>query len=599
MRYSNLIKSLAAGLILLGVATGSQADFIDKWVNGFYYEGSTTPDPRRGLGVQYIPIGPEAGVLFVAYYAYDLEGNPFWVQGASPVYSGDFRAEIPLALVEGGSFGDANGTPSDTDPNWGTGTFTVNSCNDITWAWTSPNVDDGSNTMNSVNQVTNIYPAGQPSSQCVYQEAFAGCPEWATEVAERVCLVSGDEYTEDLHFTNNTLWYLEGAVFIGEKDNPDNTNALYIEPGTRIVSADENTLLSISRGAKIFAEGVAHAPIVMTGLNTATLNPNVEGGAAGSSQDWGGFTINGKSYLNTCDTLGECTAQGEGSTGTFGGNDPHDSSGVIRFLRVQFSGFKFNDQDELNGIAFQGVGDGTVVENIQVHATADDGVEFFGGTVNVKNLVVTYAEDDSIDWTMGWNGKIQNALVMQDPSPDLADRGIEADNLEQNNDATPRALAEIANATFIGNPSSTAVTARRGTGLKLTNVVFTGFNKCYDLDSSSTFTNAGAPPFPGGLTGNVTIENSILDCDTVWDDEDGDPWLVSEFGQSQPNNMEMSALLNGVYPPEDAEWASGFDLDREKFSDYFNNFPHIGAFSMDPKESWTSGWTLPMPAYDK
>lgn len=333
----------------------------------------------------------------------------------------------------------------------------------------------------------------------------------------------------------------------------------------------------------------------MMGIYGATADPNDPEDCAGAAGDWGGLTINGRSYINTCDSLGECTAEGEGESDPCGGNFPNDSSVTLRYVRVQFAGTLFTDKNELNGIALQGVGSGTVIENVQVHANADDGIEFFGGTVNAKNVVVTMAEDDSIDCTQGWNGQLQNVLVIQDPNPDKADRGIEADNLEQNNDATPRALAEIANATFIGNLGSTGATFRRGTGAKLSNVIFTGFGKCIDIDSEAMFTNGGSAPFPEGLSDALTLENSVLDCTTVYDDEDGDPWLVSEWGNFQPNNLQQAANLDGVYPNE----SSYFPLDKAKYSDFFQNNGYIGGFPANQDVTWTHNWTLRNSLYTK
>lgn len=580
MSAKNWFNSLLAGFLLLGAASVAQADIIDKWINGFYYEPDT--GSRRGLGLNYLSTGPEKGIVFAAFYTFDeTTGAPFWVTGSGAVQAGDFSTEITLKLVEGGSFGAEIGDPQNTDENWGTATVTINSCNSVTWSWTSDNVADGSLEEASVLNLT----TGVPNSHCVYQEAFSACPDFASEGADpRTCVISGGEYTEDLHLTNDTTWVLNGAVFIGEKDNANNTNAIFIEPGTRIIGVDQS-LLGISRGARIFAEGVPHAPIVMTGVNTASdpVTP-------GSSGDWGGLTINGKAPINTCDTIGQCSALGEGESGPYGGDDENDSSGVLRYTRVQFAGILFTDENELNGIAFQGVGRGTVVENVQIHANADDGVEFFGGTVNARNLVLTDIEDDSVDWTQGYRGRLQNILVMQAGNVEIgADRGIEADNLEANNDAEARAKPWIANATFIGRADTKGATFRRGTGVNITNSIFTGFGKCIDIDSSSTFENAGSPP--GALSGNLTMENTIVNCETSFDEEDGDPWTVQSWFEAQDGNSEENPALEGVFPPAGAAYTNGFPLDREKFDSFFQNYDHIGAFS-GAKQAWTHGWTL-------
>jgi len=575
-RFNSLLLGLA---MLLSVSIG-KADFIDGWVNGFYYEAGA--GSRRGLGLQYIPTGPEAGVLFAAFYTFDeTTGAPFWITGAAPVYSGQFSVEIPLELVEGGSFGAVIGNPGTTDANWGTATLTMNSCSDMTWSWTSTHVADGSLTENNTQDIV----FGVPNSQCVYQQPFSGCPDYATAGADpRTCIIPGGEYTQDLHLTNDTLWVLTAPVFIGLKDSADNTNSITIDPGTRIIGIGES-LLGISRGAKIFAEGTPNAPIVMTGQYTAS-DPE----RPGSSGDWGGMTINGKATINTCPNLGECTALGEGGSGTFGGNDDHDSSGVMRYLRVQFAGILYSDENELNGIAFQGVGDGTVVDHVQVHANADDAMEFFGGTVNVKNVVLTSAEDDSLDWTHGWRGHVQNVLVIQDSNIEIpSDNGIEADNYENDNDATPRAQPKIANATFIGRSDNNGALFRRGTGVNVTNSIFTDFGTCIDIDSSATFANAGTPV---NLTGNLTMENTIINCATPFVEESGDPWTVQSWFEAQPGNMQANPMLNGPFPPAGASYLHGYPIDRDTFGNFFDDVDYIGAFSNNGSAAWTHGWTL-------
>lgn len=584
MSAKNRLYGMLAGLmmlscVMLGFASAASAEFIDQWTSGAYYEQGT--DSRRGLFLKYIATGPEAGLLFSAFYTFDeTTGKPFWVTGTGAVKAGDFSVDMDLILVEGGSFGAVIGNPVNTDSQWGTATVTVNSCSDITWSWASANVVDGSLNESSIQELVN----GVPNSQCVYQKAFTSCPSFATAGAdERTCVITGGEYTQDLHLTNDTLWVLNGAVFVGEKENANNTNAVYIEPGTRIIGVGES-ILGISRGARIFAEGTPTAPIVFSGVNTASdpVNP-------GRAGDWGGLTINGKAPINTCTTIGACTAEGEGQSGPYGGNNPNDSSGVMRYMRVQFAGILFTDENELNGIAFQGVGRGTVVENIQIHANADDGVEFFGGTVNVRNLVLTDIEDDSVDWTQGYEGRLQNILVVQSDNLEIgADRGIEADNLEGNNDAENRAKPWISNATFIGRADTTGATFRRGTGINITNSIFTNFGKCIDLDDSSTFTNAGTP---ANLSGNTTMENTILDCSSNFVEESGDPWTVQAWFQAQSGNSQTSANLEGVFPPAGAPYLNGYPVDMSKFDSFFQNYDHIGAFS-SAKSAWTHGWTL-------
>ncbi|MEJ2533901.1 MAG: hypothetical protein P8008_00095 [Gammaproteobacteria bacterium] len=211
--------------------------------------------------------------------------------------------------------------------------------------------------------------------------------------------------------------------------------------------------------------------------------------------------------------------------------------------------------------------------------------------------MLTDIRDDSLDWTEGWQGRVQNLLVIQSrdfAASDEGDRGIEADNLEGDNDAEPRAKPWISHATFIGRPDTTGATIRRGTGVNITNSIFTGFQNCIDIDDASTFTNAGTPP--DNLSGNLTIQNSIVNCERNFVEEDGDPWTVQSWFEAQSGNQATDPGLVGAFPPEGAAYLRGFPVgyagqEESYFDSFFQNYEHIGAFS-GPGAAWTQGWTL-------
>jgi len=577
MKFRKFSCVMMVTLLMLGITSPLLALTIDRQFDGQWNE--TGAGARRGWNLQYLEQGPEQGVVFLVGFVYDDAGNPFWVNGAGSVVPGQFQVTIPLELVEGGAFGPEIGSPATTDPNWGTMEITFQDCNNAEFAWTSPNVGSGSLDLSPILYVVNT--EGSTSNRCVYQKPFTACPAFATAAATpRTCVLSGT-YTEDITLTNDTTWVLSGGVFIGNKDATDNSNTLRIEAGTRIVGTGSVDLLVISRGANIIAEGQPYAPIVFSGPKTVS-----EGADSG---DFGGLVINGFAPLNTCDTQ-PCTAVGEGSSGTYGGDDPHDSSGVLRYVRVQFGGVKFTDTNELNAVAFQGVGDGTVVDYLQTHSGADDGVEFFGGTVNVRHLIVTDAEDDSIDWTQGYSGNIQYAIVKQaaDQATDT-DTGMELDNLEQNNDATPRAQPKVANATLIGRAGELGMLIRRGTGGNFSNMILTNFDRCINIDSSATFTAAGTPP--NSLTGVLTMENTLVDCTTNFVVDAADPWTTASWFTSQPGNAEQDPQLDGIYPPANADYLAGYNLDPAVFGEFFEFVDWIGAVR-NADSAWHHNWSI-------
>ena len=228
--------------------------------------------------------------------------------------------------------------------------------------------------------------------------------------------------TTDLTLTADREHLLRGAVFV------EDGATLTIEPGTTVFGegATLGTLI-VARGGKLNARGTAGAPIVFT----SDAQP-------GSRRRglWGGLIVNGRAPINQ-----GTGAFGEGDTGAFGGNDPNDSSGVYQYIRVEFAGIEFSPDNELNGIAFQGVGAGTVVDHVQVHFNQDDGIEMFGGTVNIKYALVTGSRDDSFDWTVGWTGKGQFWVAQH--RGDNADNGFENDNSSKDNEAQPRSKPTI------------------------------------------------------------------------------------------------------------------------------------------------------------
>ncbi|MEO1203391.1 MAG: serine/threonine protein kinase [Pseudomonadota bacterium] len=182
----------------------------------------------------------------------------------------------------------------------------------------------------------------------------------------------------------------------------------------------------INRGSRIIANGTADAPITFTSVSDALQDPTnpIDPEAV---QQWGGIVINGFGISNKCEytgtrgvdlaLVGECSIEAEGSAGDdesqYGGTNDEDSSGILRYVVVKHTGATVGSGDELNGISFGGVGNGTVIENLQVYSTFDDGVEMFGGSVDITNLVALYVRDDSIDIDEGYNGTITNALVIQ------------------------------------------------------------------------------------------------------------------------------------------------------------------------------------------
>ena len=366
-------------------------------------------------------------------------------------------------------------------------------------------------------------------------------------------------------------YLLRGAVFV------EGGATLNIEPGVQIFGEQAtNSTLIIAQGSKIMANGTADDPIVMS--SDALVGSRARG-------QWGGLIVNGNAPTNQGVTFGE------GDTGAFGRNNPADSSGVLRYVRVEYAGIELSPDNELNGIAFQGVGSGTIVDHVQVHMNQDDGVEMFGGTVNLKYVMVTGARDDSFDWTDGWTGKAQFLVVQQ--YGDDADNGFEVDNSSKDNEATPRSAATIYNTTLVGDlsgpKSDNGMLIREGAVGTFANFIVTGFNKV-GLDINTEATHAQAD------SGKLVVKNSIFfengkgnfgdeKDDDGFDEagfaaangnEETDPGLADLFNKSAPNFTPGvgAAAVSPASPPADG---------------FFDNINFIGGVS--PSNNWTTGWT--------
>ncbi len=390
-------------------------------------------------------------------------------------------------------------------------------------------------------------------------------------VGGRTVVVLTDKIAADRTLSADKDYLLRGAVFV----EPGAT--LTIEPGVNIYGegASQGTLI-IARGGKLMAEGTANAPIVMS--SDAPDGSHARG-------QWGGLIINGNAPTNQGETFGE------GDTGAFGGNNPADSSGILRYVRVEFAGIEFSPDNELNGIALQGVGSGTIIEHVQVHMNQDDGIEMFGGTVNLKYALVTGARDDSFDWTDGWNGKGQFWVAQQ--YGDDADNGFEADNSSKNNEATPRSNATIYNVTLIGDPggpeSDTGMLIREGAAGTYANFIVTGFNKM-GLDLNTAATHAQAK------SGALVVKNSIFfenKKGNFGDEKDDDGFDEASWAAGNDNDEKdpgLRAPFNKTAPDfTPGAGAAGVAPAKPPADGFFQQVNFIGG--VDPASNWTTGWT--------
>ena len=248
--------------------------------------------------------------------------------------------------------------------------------------------------------------------------------------------------------TTDFVYGLSGYITVGNGNGEleaygDASNVtLTVNEGVQFRSTGRGSLV-ISRGSMLNANGTAANPIVMS---------SVDDGYDGQGE-WGGLVVQGLATNNQCEAEYAaspeevCNTDDEAGTGFHGGNDDADSSGTITYLIVAEGGYEVAPDSEVNGITLHSVGYGTTIENVMVYNNADDGIEFFGGAANVKNLILVDNGDESIDWDDGYHGNIQFALVRQGLVNE-GDNGIEADNKGLSNTAEPISNPTLSNITF-------------------------------------------------------------------------------------------------------------------------------------------------------
>lgn len=420
--------------------------------------------------------------------------------------------------------------------------------------------------------------------------AVAGCPSGTTSISPvdgstTTCEVSG-RITADLTLTAGNYYALSGAVFVGD-DNADSAT-LTIEPGVTVYGRTGDDYLVISRGSKINANGTKDEPI------SFTSSQDVMGGTTAAGQ-WGGLVLLGNAPSNKCPAEGDCALQVEGveSGAVFGGTDTTDNSGTLRYVRVMNGGYEIAPDNELNGITFGGVGSGTTVEYVQVHQNADDGVEFFGGNVQAKYIVLTSIQDDSIDWDNGFQGKMQHILVKQAADNSDANRGIEADNDGTTPSKTPKSNPTIANLTIIGNTfdgedDSEGMYFREGTGAQIYNTIVTGpegMGECLEIEGAAS---GESETVNNAQDGTLMIKSSVIACSENFKDPSGVDFSVENWWTNTLGNLVATGqtqVVNGIFTIDTTT-----ATDVKAIDGFFDTTTHIGAVSAD--NNWTEGWTV-------
>ncbi|MGH8251272.1 MAG: serine/threonine protein kinase [Steroidobacteraceae bacterium] len=358
-------------------------------------------------------------------------------------------------------------------------------------------------------------------TNCIYSASFVGASN-PLLVDLTIPFISGVHIFQDSLFVGQDV---SSGVAPAEGEGP----VLTIAAGNTLVFQDASNYVLINRGSQIAANGSPTSPITFTSATDA-INGTA---SANDVQQWGGIVINGNGITNNCTDAqrdaGDCHVESEGQPSFYGGNNNDESSGSLRYVIVKHTGFEVAPDDELNGITFNAVGSGTVVENVQVYSTYDDGLEFFGGAVNVTNAILLYVRDDALDYSDGYSGTIQNALVIQWQSD--GNRCIEGDNIGEARsiagvplDTAPISAPVVSNMTCITSNTdvnthgdSEGPVARFGARLTLTDsIIYAGYgdtvnavtsNECYETESDESLAAASA-----NSDGQFNATNVMVAC---------------------------------------------------------------------------------------
>ncbi len=405
------------------------------------------------------------------------------------------------------------------------------------------------------------------------------------------CTYTGT-YNDSFQMKASATHILSGPVKIGD----DTTSpTLTIDAGTTLRGESGKDSLNILRGAKILAKGTATNPIIMTSASDdGTL-------AADAQAQWGGLQIMGKATQNcteaekNADGICERSAEGfDAGAVKYGGNDDNDNSGELSYVVVKYAGYAFTSENELNGIAFYAVGDATKVNYIRVHNNKDDGIEFFGGTVNFKYAYLTGNQDDSFDYTNGWRGNAQWVIIDQNtPDPATAsnnrpDNGMEFDSNGKANDATPRSNPTISNFLIIGNSEKHGelVHLRAGTSATLVNGIIvdkSDLGPCIEIDDAATFNAAGS-------TSSTTLRAAsvMIDCGSnKYSGESGDDGFSTAAWATAQGITEGTNSLNGY---KNGATEASVTVNTALLGSFFDVPTEIGAVPSTGSD-WTAVWS--------
>jgi len=452
-------------------------------------------------------------------------------------------------------------------------------------------------------------PPGTPAADCPVGLANVGTVAGGTLRACQLPSTISGPLT--LAIRAGTIYSISGRTEVGTDRGLDPgapiggsvQGILTIDPGVRVFASSGSDYLIVNRGSQIFAEGTPTNPIIFTSRQ------NVEGTTTTSSQgQWGGIVLAGRAPQANCSVFPlvlpvTCTGAVEGTSASFGGNTPTDNSGRIRYVQIKFSGFEISPGNELQGLTMAGVGSGTTVEFVQVHNSSDDGIEIFGGNVNLRRIVITGADDDGLDTDTGWRGGAQFGIVTQRPAGSTSrSAGFEFSSAPASTPLATRYVSQprIANWTLVGRASTTTAHTvahfDTGTDATVINSVFTsvapslaGCMAINDADTGTsgvTFNSVFMSCSISYRPGNEVLSAAAFTAGTN-NTALGTSTLTAPAGTSLSN--QVLTFING------ANETAVVPANAPAVFSFFTATTYIGAVQ-NAADTWYTGWTCGLAA---
>ena len=471
----------------------------------------------------------------------------------------------------------------------------------------------------------------------------AGCPSGTADAGSLLngrkrCVLSGTlgqgGLPASVRLTAGNYYQISGRVDVGVDRGADGTAGvaatLTIDPGATLYGALAGDMLIVNRGSQIQVNGTAAAPVIMTSQNDLTrtsVNPS-------ANREWGGLIVLGRAPIRGCNTavtsgVAACQQETEGVTNAtgrpalYGGATAADNSGRINYLQIRYPGAFLTSAaagDDLNGLTLAGVGSGTLIDNVQVHNSGDDGVEIFGGTVNMKHVIVTGALDDSLDCDSAWTGNVQFLIVRQIALTGGPDGLVECSNIPSaSTGGALQTRPTISNFTLVGLPTNATGSALKGIGLdaaggapgasaRFYNGVVVGSTRCLSVVDPETGSGRGSAESGAN---RATFNSILFNCvnapsatvipgstvsaaTLIAEGANNSTTTVNTLGAATAPATGLANFVNGSTETARTVVTSA-TINTLVGGTFFTAAPYIGAVR-DTSDNWWRTWTCGLEA---